>query len=159
MEQHRLSNLLFLSGLASLGLAGCDGDDDESTSAMTSVSATVGDTDGMSSSGTTDAAMTSDGSATGDPTEPPGDSSVCMELAARAVECESEDGYDVTLDYCNETLEGLAMLYSADCSVAYEELFACFVTLDCADFNGDLAGCEEAWQQTDESCGGGSTSG
>lgn len=161
MEGHRLTNLLFLSGLASL--AGCDEDDGggSPTSSATATATASGGATGSETMSGTDGPATSAGGSTSssDPTDtptsrsPPGDFPVCVDFATQSQNCE-EDDYDAALQYCNELLASLTEYYSADCVTAYEELLACASGVDCAEFNGDEIppACEAASQNVGESC-------
>lgn len=174
MDGHRLTNVLFLSGLASLALPGCDDDDGGSSptsTATASATATAGNGEtgsaSMSGSGggeTSAGAETSAGDATDTPTSggPSESFPVCVDFATQSQDCE-EDGYDAALQYCNELLASLMQMYSADCAMAYEELLACAAGVDCAEFNGDEIppACESASEAVANACdfgpGGGST--
>ncbi|MCR9164651.1 MAG: hypothetical protein ACE37F_13570 [Nannocystaceae bacterium] len=172
MDGPRLANLLFLSGLVSLGA--CDEDEGMSPTSSATASAggvtggdpmasTSGDTSAGGAGGSTSATPT--GASTGDPSSggPSGNFPVCTEFATQSQEC-GDGGYDAALEYCNELLASLNQAYSADCALAYEELLACASGVDCAEFNGDEVppACETPSQNVRDACdflGGGSSSG
>ncbi len=157
MDTQRLSNLLFLSGLAAVGMSGCDinidsDDDDSDTAASTSggssgndssgsgetqgsasasASASESATDTASASASASASDTAADSTTGADTTDTAGSELCSQYATVFSGCDSAAyPYNVSLEYCEYTLEYLAGV-SAECSSAYEELLVCVLALSC----------------------------
>lgn len=189
MDTTRLSNLLFLSGLAAVGLPGCDpddGDSDTAASATASATATAtatatdsggtgGETGDASDSasasasasasgtdGTTAATASATDTDTTTGTDPTGaGAEVCPEYATWISGCDPRYTYEVALQYCNELSSSLAMI-SPECGAAYEELLACAIALDCStlDQDGIPPECQAQSDAVDTACDfGGSTGG
>jgi len=172
----RLSDLLFLSGLAAFATTGCDTSDDDSDSAASATdgaSTSSAGTDGSTSDGgggsTNTPSGTSDDPTAGNTTT--GDASACAAYTTKAVECDPDQyDYDTQLSYCTELRATIEMYYGADCVAAYDEVLVCATTLDCEAFNDDSGnGCQAAQDAFEETCNipvggssggaGGSTSG
>ena len=165
MDASRLSNLLFLSGIAAVGIPGCDTDDGDS-STPTSGSATVGGTGDASGSATegSDGATSTDGATSGPATsgaETGDNGALCSQYASWVSGCDASYDYETALSYCNQLLENIGGDDPA-CGSAYEELLACAITLDCSTLEqGETPPeCQAQRDTFDETCGfGGSTGG
>jgi len=159
MHDTRLSNLLFLSGLAAM--AGCDSEDGGGTgpSPTSTATATAGTTE-AGSAGDTDAGSSSDGEtsgATADPSSTGPDipvNEVCLPYATWISECSPDYAYDAAVMYC-ATAAVNAESISPECGAAYEEFIVCATGLDCSTLGGETVPpeCEAASNARDEACG------
>lgn len=182
MDTQRLSNLLFLSGLAAVGMSGCDinidsGDDDTSastsggssgndssgsgdTEGSASASASASESDTASSeSASASASDTAADSTTSVGTSDTAGSEVCTEYATVFSGCDSAAyPYEASLEYCEYTLGYLGGV-SAECVSAYEELLVCVLALPCEKILSEELPpeCQSASDNLQDLCGIGGT--
>lgn len=147
MDDGRLTNVLFLAGLASLAMPGCSSSAEEGIGPAPRPSGNLIDPDNSLTTGSVE----------------PGD--VCALYAAREYGCSETGGgyygYDFDLgDYierCEYVLDYLERYWGPGCVQAYGELLACIAEQDCQSF-----ACSAEGFAAETACGqggGGGTTG